>query len=338
MVAAYAQCLENLTALIEKEAGSDQGHRNEATTRLQLIDELLFDCLGWDKSECVAEDSLGGTYTDYSLGTPHKHLIVEAKKEDIYFEVPAGVNDLTYRIQRFKDDAPDVYEAIKQAMGYCQSRGVPFGAVCNGHQFVAFLASRTDGIPPIEGRALVLNSHQRMAEHFLELWNCLSKAGVSSRGLPVLLQETGERPPPDKLSLRIPNYPKYQIRNSLQTDLQVFGELIIEDVGKLPENEEAFLKECYASSGALSQYALISKSILQSKYSTEFEESLGGPSLVAATAKGGRPTITTEMLAQSATKRPVLLIGDVGVGKTMFVRHFISVVAAELLCEAIVMR
>ena len=206
--------------MIEKEGGSDQGHRNEATTRLQLIDELLFDCLGWDKSECVAEDSFGGTYTDYSLGTPHKHLIVEATKEDIYFEVPAGVNDLTYRIQRFKDDAPDVYEAIKQAMGYCQSRGVPFGAVCNGHQFVAFLASRTDSIPPIEGRALVLNSHQHMAEHFLELWNCLSKAGVSSRGLPVLLQETGERPPPDKLSLRIPNYPRYQIRNSLQTDLQ----------------------------------------------------------------------------------------------------------------------
>ena len=112
--------------------------------------------------------------------------------------------------------------------------------------------------------------------------------------------------------------------------------MIIEDVGKLPENEEAFLKECYASSGALSQYALISKSILQSKYSTEFEESLAGPSLVAATAKSGRPTITTEMLAQSATKRPVLLIGDVGVGKTMFIRHFISVEAAELLCEAIV--
>ena len=336
MPADYAQGLENLTALIEKVGDSGQSHRNEATTRLQLIDGLLFDCLGWDKSECVAEDSFRGTYTDYSLGAPYKHLIVEAKKEDIYFEVPAGVNNLTYRIQRFTDDAPDVYEAIKQAMGYCQSRGVPFGAVCNGHQFVAFLASRTDGIPPIEGRALVLNSHQQMVEYFLELWNCLSRAGVASRGLPVLLQETGERPPPDKLSLRIPNYPRYQIRNPLQTNLQVFGDLIIEDVGKLPTNEDEFLKECYARSGALSQYALISKSILQSRYSAEFEESLAGPSLTAATAKGGNPTITTEMLAQSATKRPVLLIGDVGVGKTMFVRHFISVEAAELLREAII--
>ncbi len=43
------------------------------------------------------------------------------------------------------------------------------------------------------------------------------------------------------------------------------------------------------------------------------------------------------MLAQSATRRPVLLIGDVGVGKTMFVRHFISVDAADLLREAIIL-
>ena len=323
-------------ALIDKVGNSSQKHRNEATTRLQLIDELLFDCLGWDKSECTAEDNFEGKYTDYSLGKPHVNLIVEAKKEDIYFEVPVGISDVTYRIQRFKDEAPSVYEAIRQAMGYCQSRGVPFGAVCNGHQIVAFLASRTDGIPPIEGRALVLNSLQHMADHSLDLWNCLSNVGVSSRGLPVFLQESGERPPPDKLSLRIHNYPRYQLRNSLQTDLQVFGDLIIEDVSKSPENEEEFLKGCYAESGALSQYALVSKAILQSKYSTEFEESIAGPSLTGATSKGGKPRITSEMLAQSATKRPVLLIGDVGVGKTMFVRHFITVEAADLLQEAIV--
>ena len=210
------------------------------------------------------------------------------------------------------------------------------GLVCNAHQFVAFMASRTDGVSPVEGRALVFNSLKQMATHFLKLWNCLSSAGVSSRGLPLQLQACGESPPPDKLSLRIHNYPRYQLRNDLQTKLLVFGELIIEDVGRLPENKDQFLRECYASSGALSQYSLISKSILRSKYSREFEEALAGPSLSAATTKRGVPKITSEMLAQSATKRPVLLIGEVGVGKTMFVRHFISVEAAELLREAII--
>ena len=220
MPADYEQCLENLKLLIEKKNEAGQSNQNEATTRLQFIDELLFDCLGWDKSECHAEDRFEGKYADYSLGKPHKYLIVEAKREDIYFEVPAGVDKQTFKIQRFGNEAPDVYAAIIQAMDYCQSRGVPFGAVCNGHQIVAFLASRTDGIPPIEGRALVLNSLQHMVENFLDLWNSLSRTGVPSRGLQILLQDSGESPPPNKLSLRIPHYPRYKIRNSLQTDLQ----------------------------------------------------------------------------------------------------------------------
>ena len=336
MPTGFEQSLENLKALVEMIDEVDQSHRNEATIRLQLIDRLLFECLGWDKSDCVAEDRFESTYTDYSLGYPYKHLIVEAKKEEIYFKVPAGVNDLTLPIERFKNDAPKVFEAVQQAMGYCHSRGVQYGVVCNGHQLVAFLASRTDGKPPIQGRALVLKSLHQMVENFLDLWNCLSRDGVASRGLSVLLQESGERPPPDKLSLRIKNYPRYQRRNTLQTNLQAFGDLIIEDVVKSPENEKTFLKECYARSGVLSQYASISKSILRSRYSPEFEESLAGPSLTAATSKDGKPTITAELLAQSASRRPFLLIGDVGVGKTMFVRHFIAIEAAELLSNAII--
>ena len=337
MPADFVQSQDSLMALVERERSHGERDRNEATTRLQLIDELIFGCLGWDKAECVAEERFEGTYTDYSLGSPYTNLIVEAKREEIHFEIPAGYSNFTYRIKTLESDAPLVFAAVKQAMTYCQSRGVPFGAVCNGHQFVAFLASRTDGIPPMEGRAIVLSSLQHMADNFLKFWNCLSKAGVASRGLTSLLQESGERPPPDKLSQRIHSYPRFQIRNALQSNLQVFGDLIIEDVGRLPENEEDFLRQCYADSGALSQYALISKSILQSKYSTEFEESLAGPSLAAATAKGGKPMITSEMIAQSASRRPVLLIGEVGVGKTMFVRHFISVEAAELLRRAIVL-
>ena len=40
---------------------------------------------------------------------------------------------------------------MEQAAGYCQSRGVPYAAVSNGHQFVIFVATRSDGIPPFEG-------------------------------------------------------------------------------------------------------------------------------------------------------------------------------------------
>ena len=337
MAADYLQSLANLDNLIAEVADVAVAHRNEATVRLQLIDRLLFECLGWDKWDCVPEENYEGSYTDYSLGKPSVTLIVEAKKEDVYFTVPAGFDGLLYTIERFRKDAPDVFEAINQAMGYCQTRGVPFGAVCNGNQVVGFLASRTDSVAPMKGHAFVLRSLEHMRDRFRDLWDCLSPLGVSTRGLATRLQTTGDRPPPDKLSVRIHNYPRHQVRNDLQSNLQIFGDLIIEDIGKLPPNEKDFLAACYADSGALSQYALISKSILQTRYSAEFQESLAGPSLSSVTKKGGKSTITADMLAQSATRRPILLIGDVGVGKTMFVRHFINVEAADVLEDAIIL-
>ena len=337
MATDYLESIENLDNLISEAAEVDEAHRNEATTRLQFIDRLLFECLGWDKWDCVNEDNHQGTYTDYSLGKPYVTLIVEAKKEDVYFSIPAGFDGLFYPLERFRKEAPDVFKAVEQAMLYCQTRGVPFGAVCNGHQIVAFLASRTDSIAPMKGQALVLPSLVHMSDGFRDLWDCLSQHGVLARGLASRLQNTGDRPPPDKLSVRVHNYPRHQVRNELQSNLQIFGDLIIEDVGKLPTNEKEFLTACYADSGALSQYALISKSILQTRYSAAFQESLSGPLLSPATEKGGKSVITAEMLAQSATRQPILLIGDVGVGKTMFVRHFINVDAADILKDAIIL-
>ena len=337
MAVDYLESLKNLDNLISEVAEVDEAYRNEATTRLQFIDRLLFECLGWDKWDCANEDNHEGTYTDYSLGKPSVTLIVEAKKEDVYFSIPAGFDGLFYPLERFRREAPDVFKAVEQAMAYCQTRGVPFGAVCNGHQIVGFLASRTDSIAPMKGQALVLPSLVHMRDGFRDLWDCLSHHGVSARGLASRLQNTGDRPPPDKLSVRVHNYPRHQVRNELQSNLQIFGDLIIEDVGKLPPNEKEFLTACYADSGALSQYALISKSILQTRYSAAFQESLSGPSLSPATEKGGKSVITAEMLAQSATRRPVLLIGDVGVGKTMFVRYFINVEAADILKDAIIL-
>ena len=64
---------------------------------------------------------------------------------------------------------PAIGKAIGQAAGYCQRRGVPFGVVCNGHQLIAFLASRNDAVPPLEGRALVFASLEEMEVNFVDL-------------------------------------------------------------------------------------------------------------------------------------------------------------------------
>ena len=62
------------------------------------------------------------------------------------------------------------------------------------------------------------------------------------------------------------------------------------------------------------------------------------PSLQAAQTKRGlAPELSTDILAASISRRPIVLLGDVGVGKTIFIRHFISVEARDILEKAIVL-
>jgi len=324
------KALEELIQWYNKQI--DDNNRNEYTTRLHLINHLVLECLGWNKEDCKAEESCNNQYTDYSLFCPYRAFIIEAKREGIYFELPVGIPRLTYSIKSLIRDNKEIGNAIKQAMQYCQDRGTPLGAVFNGHQIICFVACRTDGKPPIEGRALVFSSLQKMLDNFLDMWKYLSKLGISTGNLYPFLLGSDEFNIPEKLSASISLYPGTKIRNILQTDLQIVGQLVIEDVVRTREIETDFIKACFCSSGALSRYALISKTILEHRYASLFNAGSKAPTVIPATTKKG---ISKEMLAESLSSRPIILLGDVGVGKTMFIKHLIKVTGADVFENAI---
>lgn len=332
----YEQAEENLRDLINWYSSNvNEQTRNEATTRLHIIDRLLFECLGWNREDCRAEERINGQYIDYAFYSPACVFIVEAKREGVYFELPVGTDNVTYNIPFFSRRAKGVGSAIKQAIGYCQSHGAAYGAVCNGHQLIAFIGSRSDGCPPLEGRALVFDSLESIERNFLIVWQCLSRDGILSRRLSIELQGAVSSPPPEKLSSRVSNYPGFKQRNALQTDLQILSDLFIEDIARLAdeEDERDFLRECYCHSGALSQYALVSRDILKARYSALFQQITAGPSAAPATTKKG---INPELFGQALSRRPILLIGDVGVGKTMFIKHLYQVEAPDIFADALV--
>ncbi|MBS0184613.1 MAG: AAA family ATPase [Nitrospira sp.] len=321
----YEQCRKSLEELSSWYA-QHRGGRNEATTRVQLIDRLFFECLGWSRDDMTAEDYHGGEFADYVFSAPRKLLIVEAKKEGSYFELPSGMENVEYSLKTLSKDYPNVKSAIEQVADYCYKRGVPNAAVCNGHQVVAFIALRLD-MPALEGRALVFPSLQFMSDHFLDLWQALSKKGIEGKKLQDRLGQRKQQEPPQKLSQSILGYPGIKGRNIVQTDLQILSEVVIEDITRSREIEEMFLKECYCQSGALSQYSLTTKSILEARYSALFSPTEQGPTLVPAVTKHG---MSPDLLAESLSRRPILLIGDVGVGKSIFIRNLIKIDASSV--------
>ena len=325
MSAQYEKCKENLE-ILSSWYSKNISNRNEATTRLHLIDEIFFGCLDWNKSDVILEERQDNEYSDYEFKAPRSLLIVEAKKEQLYFEIPIGKKRLEYSINSLISGNTDLKKAIRQAAGYCQSRGVPFCAVTNGHQIVAFLGTREDGIPPIEGKALVFPSFDFMIENFMVLWNALSKIGIQSQYLKKKLVGTLLPELPPKLSSKISPYPGIKGRNIFQTDLQNITELVIEDIPRDEHLESTFLKECYCQHGALSQYSLVSKEIIETRYKLLFDPDFHSPTTISAVDKKG---ISPEIIAESLSRRPILLIGDVGSGKTSFIRYLLKVEAAE---------
>ena len=282
---------------------------NEADTRFHFIDPFLTDCLGWPPSLIHVEKEQGGEYADYELGEP-RALILEAKRDGAYFELPANpARRLIAELPAVMTTSVAAAEAIKQAQRYCSARGVQFAVVCNGHQLIAFLAVRLDGKDPLEGQCLVCDGYPQIKKHFPQLWQTLSPDGVTERRLFRLLTTETLEVIPRKLSNFLTNYPEYRYKNESQESLRALAELLIEDIPNTPDIKKQFYQECYCESGALSRYALLSKSILNARYAALFNPSQPSPHVESIKPSKHEVAITPETMSTALARRPFVLLG-----------------------------
>lgn len=328
----YEQGLHALKEITIYWRNAKDSDRNEATTRLHLINRLIFECLGWDETDAKLEVAQGTEYTDYELYLGRRVLIIEAKKEGKYFKIQLEKKRIEYSIKSLINNSENLKEAVEQVATYCQRRGVEVGVVCNGHQLVAFLATRSDGMSPLEGKALVFPSIDFMKDHFIDLWEALSKDGIANKKLQKRLLSNQPIILPPKLSSKLRDYPGNKGRNPFETDLQIIADLILEDLSGKDELGREFLEQCYSPSGALSQYSYASKQILNSRYAALFDGTENAPTVLPAVTKDG---VSEELLTGTISDRPVLLIGDVGVGKTTFIHYLRKIEAVSELDDAI---
>ena len=307
---------------------------NEAETRFQIINRIIEDCLGWPRESIHLERAFNQTYSDYELGTP-RCAIWEAKRQDHIFELPADpkrktVSDLASIIALDKEAS----DAISQVQRYCSDRGVELAVATNGHQIIAFLATRSDGIAPLEGRCFVINGYEQLQNNFPKVWQMLSPEGIAGHKLNRLLSVGEDRSLPHKLSSLIANYPQYRYPSSLQNTLRTLGELLLTEADE-QVTERRFYEECYCDSGALPQHALVSKQLLAARYAALFDPADRPPTVNPVQRGRGKPLFTPEVMTEVISKRPIVLIGDVGVGKTSFLKHLMYVSAFEEFKKAI---
>lgn len=309
---------------------------NEADTRHRFIDVLIHDCLAWDRSWTHLERYANGEYSDYELGKPPE-IVIEAKRAGNTFVVPSeGPQNIVRSIRSLCAASKDFKAAFDQVVSYCLKRSIQIGAVANSSQIVIFLGVRVDGIPVENGKCLVFNGPSQLKDNFARLWEAISPDAAQRRLLVRDLSsiEPGGLPP--KLSSYINGYPSFRYPSESQQSLRMLSDLLIEDAPNTPAFRKQFLEECYCESGALAKEALLGKNILSARYSAMFSPTVQGATLQNIKSNGPEKFgLSSEVVAEALGRRPIVIIGDVGVGKTSFIRNLIYVKAVDEMQNAI---
>jgi GTPase SAR1 family protein len=327
---------EQAFSTLKQEMAKESLDLNEADTRHRFIDVLIHQCLAWDRKDIQLERRANGEYTDYELGSPPE-IVIEAKRAGITFEIPAeGARTIVRSIKSLASASREFKAAFEQAKTYCGQRSIQIGAIANSAQLVIFIGVRTDGKPVEDGKCLVFSGLDQIETNFVRLWQALSPDASHRR---LLLKELVSDAPsgvPVKLSSYIPGYPSFRYPSESQQSLRTLSDLLIEDAPNTPEVRKRFLEECYCENGALAKESLLGKSILSARYAAMFNPSGPGPTLQSVRrGPQDRFGLSAEAVAEALGRRPIVIIGDVGVGKTSFIRNLIYVKAADEMRDAI---
>ncbi|UCI26740.1 type I restriction enzyme HsdR N-terminal domain-containing protein [Mesorhizobium sp. B2-8-5] len=306
---------------------ADHMHWSEAQNRFQFVDRLLLECLGWENPSIVVErpDGAGGR-ADYVLGVPQK-AVVEVKREAIsYGDLPPGKPSIVRKLEPLIAASKEFKSSIYQVISYCSLLGVPLAIVCNGPQLAIFQVM-TPGQSPLTGECFFFNGFQSYLDDFTLLWTLLSPEGVSENR--AYRQIALHRNPrlPEKASIAIAEPMKLRYRSEFQENLRALSSLLLEEIEDNPSLKPAFYRDCYVSTEANNRHLLLSKQIIAARYKRASTDASAPSALETAitVSEANKIHVANVGFDDSASSRPVVVIGDVGVGKTSFFENlFVS--------------
>ncbi|MGU3668471.1 hypothetical protein ACLBX9_30180 [Methylobacterium sp. A49B] len=290
---------------------------NEAQNRFQFVDRLLKECLGWEHPYMEVEhrDEAGGK-SDYVLGKPAR-AILEAKKEAIRFDIPPSGKAKTVRkLRDLVNTCSNLSSAVTQVLQYCALQGAQIAIVCNGPQLALF-QYYIPGMSPLDGECFLFNGYQSYIEDFPLLWKLLSPEGIQeNRALRQLTLNRTPRIPP-KAVTNIGEPQAYRYRSPFQENLRTLSSVLLEHIEDNPNVKSDFYRDCYVPLEANNRHLLLSKKIISSRYRRN-SESGSAPAALQTQISAGKLYVEDVESTSIAGSRPIVVIGDVGVGKTSF--------------------
>lgn len=300
----------------------------EADTRAKIIDDIFKNCLGWTEPDIKREPSVDGGFIDYVFsvdGIPR--LVVEAKRSGIYFEIPVSMKGRDYKISASISKEKNILSAIEQAQKYCNEKGVPYGIVTNGCQFIIFEAV-TIGKEWRQGKAIIYPSLQDIEDNFVEFWNTLSKNAIRLSSL--RRKFSGELVSYKYLRPldRIHNKDQKLVRNHLAGIMAPFISYIFEEI--TDDSKIDILKNCYVYNKSSETTDHQVKSFFRDQLPPQSDK-YKIENFIEGKETAGKFLVNfykcAEYLRKDEPEGSIsVLLGGVGSGKTTFLHRFFKLI------------
>jgi DNA-binding PadR family transcriptional regulator/energy-coupling factor transporter ATP-binding protein EcfA2 len=301
---------------------------NESDTRAKLITSMLVECLGWDEVNIRREEFVRetGEYLDYKLSTNLPHLIIEAKRSSILFDLPKTTAQREFKISGVISKSTHLMSAIQQARNYASEKGISYCCVTNGIQYVFFRPNNSFGKEWAEHKVAIFRDLDDIKNNFSEFCGYLSKnsfiSGMSSKLLRFESDEKIQGNEFKTLETLHLNHPRKKNRNALFNSLEEVVRHVFQDLAS-EDAETEILEHCYVDSPRKKDKALPYLDIETQRLHVDKRDAGDFQKRVVASL--------------TSTKSPraevIFLLGSVGVGKSTFIQRFRKVLAKDYIDE-----
>jgi hypothetical protein len=234
------EAFENFSSIKSEIDSFIQEDINESDTRSKLIDNVLFNILGWNESDVTREGKVDSGYFDYKVSISGFHFIIEAKRNFKEFVIPK--NHKSLKVKSFLKENEDV---ITQIRDYAGDFGVNYGVITNGKQYIILKLYNQDGTSWKDNPCLVFNGIDDIQNRFVEFYETLSKFSIVNNG-GFIYDLPSNLSPSFTIFSKITQKEKELIRNPLSSKItpiinSVFGEMFSSET----ESNENFIEKCF---------------------------------------------------------------------------------------------
>ena len=290
---------------------------SETDTRCKIVDILFKDILGWTEDDIERERYVQVGYYDYEISTSIFRFVVEAKKTFVAFNLPEKNKKVKLRTI-YKANK----EVIDQIRSYIFQRGLLYGIITNGHQFIIGKFNSTDGSDWQENEVLIYQNIDVIDSNFIQFYETISKEYVSHYGRFKLFSESNT----GKTIVRSNNLRKKDdelVRNKISHELIPIITEVFEEIYNLENlKDEKILKLCYVKNDDIKKYNSELGFIFSDQPPT-FDSRINP---VQNTDKTHQQLTQEIFSSQNKLPDPIIIIGGKGAGKTTFIKYFIEVI------------